>query len=873
MARFSEFLRRLAVLFRRRHFDRDLEEEMQFHLEMQAEENQASGISAEESRYAARRQFGNTALLKETSREIWGLAFIQQLAQDAAYALRLLWKNPGFSVIAIAVLALGSGANTAIFSVVNSVLLRPLPFPDPHQLVYLTEVNKQSGIEGGWIAPGNYLQWRERSHSMQDMGAFVSTLPTLTGAGEPVRLNGVQATASLLTTLGIKLVLGRPFSREEDQPGRNAVALLSENLWRERFGARSDILGRSVVLDRKPHTIVGIVSSAIRLEEEPWDVWTPLGLGPGDRDEHNSFYLYAIGRMKSGIGVEQARLEMRSVGASIYREHAGLTGWEVVTERLSDQLVRGTRPQLLLLSASVALLLLVACVNVANMLLARSARRTREIAVRSALGAGRWRIIRQLLTENLVLWLLAGAAGLFIAYWAVGLLYGLMPEGMLTGVRPKVDLSVLGFTLVVSLATGVLFGLAPAFRGARFGLVESLKEAGRSIIPGRGRFWGALVISEAALAVVLLIGAGLLLRSFARILAVDPGFRPERLLTFQVPVSDDYSDSARVAFYEEVLHRVKAIPGVRAAAGAQYLPITGYGPNNEFAVEGRPEREVGPFVGTRIITPGYFDTMGISLLRGRDLDLHDEAARPEVAVINESMAAGSWPGEDPVGRRFRLNPRDQSPWITVVGVVHDVKHFGLEGKRWPEAFLPERQRAWPDMRLVVRTAADPLAMLPAVRSVIRGIDSRVPVAEVRTMEKIVADSVAPRRLSMIFVTAFAGLALALASIGLYGVVSYSAVQRRHELGVRMALGADRQDLLRLVFARGMMLTLVGLTAGIAASLAITRLLSGMLFGVTPLDPLTYAAVSLVVMTAAGAAAYVPARRATKVDPMEALRYE
>jgi len=869
----SELWRRLRVLFRRDRFDREIEEEMQFHLEMQAEENREGGMPADEARYAARRRFGNALLLKEASREMWGMAFLQEVAQDLTYALRLLRKNPGFSVVAVVVLALGCGANTAVFTVVNAVLLRPLPFRDSHQLVYLTEVNKRRGLEEGWVAPGNYLQWRERSHVMQDIGAFVSTEPTLTGAGEPLRLNGVEATASLLTTLGIQPVLGRLFSPAEDQPGRNGVVLLSESLWRDRFGARSDILGRTIMLDRNPQTVIGVVASAIRLDEDSWDVWTPLGLGPDARDVHNSFDLYAIGRMKSAVTVEQARMEMRSIGASIYREHPGLTGWEVVTEKLSDRLVRRTRPQLLLLSASVALLLLVACVNVANMLLARSARRGREMAVRAALGAGRWRIIRQLLTENLVVWVLAGGAGVLLAHWAVDLLYGSIPESMRTVARPEVDLPVLGFTLIVSLSTGVLFGLAPAFRGATLRLLDSLKEAGRSVIPGRGRFWGALVISEAALAVVLLVGAGLLVRSFLRLLSVDPGFRPERLLTFQVPLPDDYRDTARVAFYEELLRRVKALPGVRVAAGTEFLPIEGFGTNNEFAVEGRPWGELGAFVGTRIITPGYFDTMGTSLLRGRDLDLRDDLTRPEVAVINETMAAACWPGEDAVGKRFRLNPRTKSDWITVIGVVHDVKHFGLDGKKWPEAFFPERQRAWASMRLVVRTMADPLAILPAIRSVTRGLDSGVPIAEIRTMQKIVADSVAPRRLSMIFVTSFAGLALVLASVGLYGVVSYSVVQRRHELGIRMALGADRRDLLRLVFARGMSLTLAGLIVGIAASLAITRLLSGLLFGITFLDPLTYAAVALAVLTAASAAAYIPARRVTKVGPMEALRCE
>ena len=619
MAWFGQIRRRLAVLFNRDRFAHDLEEEMQSHLDLQTQDNRESGMSARDAVYAARRQFGNSALLKEASRETWGWGWMERLAQDLTYTIRLLRKNPGFTAIAVIVVALGSGANTAIFTVVNAVLLRPLPFRDPSQLVYLTEVNRQKGLEGGWVAPGNYLQWRERSQLMQDIGAFVSTRPILSGAGEPVRLNGVEATASLLTTLGITAILGRTFSPEEDQPGKNTVVLLSESIWRNRFGARSDILGQAILIDSKPHTVLGVVSTDIRLDAEPWDVWIPLGLGPNARDAHNGFNLHAIGRMKPGVRIEQAQMEMRAIGEGIYKENAGqgLLGWEVVTEKLGDKLVRRTRPQLLLLAISVGLLLLVACVNVANLLLTRSAQRGREIAVRVALGAGRWRIVRQLLTESLVLSLLGGAAGLLLAHWAVRLLYGWIPEHVQGGAGPEIDLRVLGFTLVVSASAGVLFGLAPALRAARTDLVESLKETGRSTAGGRGRLAGVFVVSEAALAVVLLIGAGLLIRSFSRLLSVDPGFRPERLLTFHVPLSSQkYRDSARVAFYEDLIERLKALPGVRFAAGAEVLPIDGAGSNIEFAVEGRPWSGAGAFVGTRIVTPGYFEAMGIPLSRG-----------------------------------------------------------------------------------------------------------------------------------------------------------------------------------------------------------------------------------------------------------------
>jgi putative ABC transport system permease protein len=770
--------------------------------------------------------------------------------------------------MAVAILALGSGANTAIFTVVNAMLLRPLPFRDPGQLVYLTEVNRQKGLEGGWVAPGNYLEWRDRSHLMQDIGAFVSSRTILTGAGEPVRLDAVGATASLLSTLGIQPIIGRMFGAAEDQPGKDTVVLISEGLWRSRFGARSDILGQPIVLDGKPREVIGVLPSTVRLDLSTWDIWAPLALGPGARNSHNGFYLYAIGRMKPGVDLEHARAELRAVGNSIYRENSsqGMAGWEVVTERLSDRLVRRTRPQLLLLSVAVALLLLVACANVASLLLTRSAQRSHEITIRTALGAGRRRIVRQLLTENLALSLLAGAAGLLLAHWTVRGLYGWLPDHLQSGVVPAVDLRVLAFTLLVSAGTGLLFGLTPALRASRFDL--------RTTTPRPGRLGDLLVVSEAAIAVVLLVGAGLLVRSFANLMTVDMGFRPERVLTVQVPLSSKkYNDRAKVAFYERALEHVRALPGVRSAAAAEVLPIEGKGASIEFAVEGRPWNGSGAFVGNRIVTPGYFETMGIPLLEGRTLDAHDDRNAPDVAVINETMAFTCWPGENPVGKRFRQNPRGNSPWITVVGVVHDVKHFGLEGKKWPEAYYPQRQTGWPSMRLIVRTAADPLGLLPAVRDVIRGIDPAVPVAEVRSMEQVVADSVAPRKLSMVLVVAFAAMALALASIGLYGMIAYSVTQRRHELGVRMALGAGRGDVLRMVGASGLLFTLVGLAAGVGASLAATRFLSDILFGVTPIDPLTYASAVTVLFIAASAAVYIPAQRATRVDPMEALRYE
>ena len=600
-------------------------------------------------------------------------------------------------------------------------------------------------------------------------------------------------------------------------------------------------------------------------------------MGATARDQHNGFYLLAIARMRNEVTVEQARREMRSVGESVYREHQeqGLRGWEVVTERLQDRMVQKARPLLVLLSFAVGLVLLIACVNVANLLLARSTRRRRELAVRSALGAGRWRIIRQLLTESIVLSLAGGCVGLLFALLGVHGIYRWMPERLYLGTRPHMDLTVLAFTILAAVATGILFGLAPALQAGRIDLQEALKDGARSIGSCRGRLSRTLVVLETCLAVVLLIGAGLLVKSFVRLLSVNPGFRAERLLTFQVPIpSGRYSkDSARVVFYESLVARLRAFPGVRSAGGAQFLPIEGGGANIEFAVEGKPRGPAGTFVGTRIVTAGYFETMGIPLIKGRLLNMHDDSKVPEVAVINETMASSYWPGEDPVGKRFRLNPRGNSAWITVVGVAGNVKHFGLDGKMWPEAFFSQRQRGWPSMRMVVRTSTDPSAIAASVRSMVRELDRNVPIAEVRTMDKIIADSVAPRRLSMILVAGIAGLALLLAGIGLYGVISYSVAERQHEIGIRMAIGADGKNVLRLVVGEGLKLAAVGLAAGVGVSLVISSLISRLLFGITAYDPATYALVVATLFAVAVVAAYIPAHRATRVTPTEALRSE
>jgi putative ABC transport system permease protein len=802
---------------------------------------------------------------------------MQSLWHDLRFAARMLWKRPGFTAVAAGALALGIGANTAIFSVVNAVLLRPLPYPEPEQLVQLWEARPRQNMPRIEVSPNEFLAWAEQGQSFRQLAAADLVNFNLTGRGEPERLPTARVTAGYFPLFGVAPALGRHFLPEEDQPGRNNVVVLSHFLWQTRFGSDPGIVNQTVSLDGVPCTVVGVMPPGFRLPQDA-RLARPIAFGPDDRTRAGNHFLNVYARLKPGVTLRDAEVEMATVAARLEQEFAATNaGHQVALTSLREQLVGDVRPALLVLLGAVGLVLLIACANLANLLLARAEARRKEVAVRAALGASRWRIVRQLLAESVLLAAAGGAAGLLLAVWGVDLLVSLDPAGVRRVGEVQLDAVVLAFTFGLSLVTGLLFGLAPALQASKPDFVETLKEGGRAGVGGRrgGRLRAALVVSEVALTLVLLVGAGLLVKSFARLLDVDPGLDPRGVLTLDVSLpTAKYAEPQRVAaFYQQLLAEVAALPGVEAAGAVSVLPLSGDDNSNFVHIEGRAPLAQGQALraGRRNVTPEYFRAFRIPLKSGRLIAPADDAQAMRVAVINEAMAARFFEGEDPVGKRLRTG--EGNPWITVVGVVGDVRHRGLDIETRPEMFFPHAQAPSRQMSLAVRTAGDPLALVGAVRERVRAVDDEQPIGNVKTMEAWLAESVASRRFSVLLLGAFALAAAVLAALGIYGVVSYGVARRTHELGLRIALGASRADVLRLVIRQGMRATLVGAGVGLAAALALTRLMAGLLYGVSATDPAVFAAVTLLLTGVALFACYVPARRATKVDPMEALRHE
>jgi putative ABC transport system permease protein len=798
------------------------------------------------------------------------------MLQDLRYATRRLLKSPGFTLVAVGALALGIGANTAIFSVVNTVLLRPLPYPAPEQLVQLWESRPQQNMPRSEIAPHEFLAWADQCQSFQRLAATDVAEYNLTGRGEPERVTGALVTAGYLPLLGVAPAHGRGFLEEEDRPGSDNVVVLGHELWRSRFNSDPSVVGQSVSLDGVACNVVGVLPRGFRLPGDA-SLARPIAFSGEDRARPGNHFLNVFGRLKEGVTLAQAEAEMAAAAARVEQSLGGANvGHQVAVVSLHEQVVGGARTSLLVLLGAVALVLLIACANVANLLLARAAARRREVAVRAALGASRWRIVRQLLAESLLLSGLGGALGLLLAVWGVDLLVGLDPAGVQRAGEVALDWRVLAFTFGLSLLTGLLFGLAPALQASKTDFVESLKEGGRS---GQGlarsRLRGALVVGEVALTLVLLVGAGLLLKSFGRLLAVDPGLDPRNVLTMDVALPPaKYAEPQRItAFYERLLQEAAALPGVQAAGAVSVLPLAGDDNSNFVQIEGRAPLPPGQALraGRRNVTADYFRALAIPVRRGRAFTPADTAEAQRVLVINEAMARSFFAGEDPVGKRVRTG--DKSPWVEVVGVVGDVRHRGLDVDTRPEMFFPQLQTPSRRMTLVVRAAGDPEALAGPLRERVRDIDRDQPVGNVKTMESWLSESVASRRFSAALLGVFAALAAGLAALGLYGVVSYSVAQRTHEIGLRMALGAQGRDVLRLVIGQGMALTLVGTAVGVAAALALTRVMSGLLFGVGATDAGVFVTVPLLLAAVALLACYFPARRATKVDPMVALHYE
>jgi putative ABC transport system permease protein len=807
---------------------------------------------------------------------------VQNLWQDLRYGARMLLKNPGFTVVAVITLALGIGANAAIFSVVNATLLRPLPFEDPDRLIMIRETNPSRSSEFK-VSPGNFLDWKKQNTVFERLVAMQETSFNLSGAGDPERLSGMRVTDGFFAMLGARPQTGRDFFPEEDRAGGANVVILSHGLWQRRFGGDPNIVNQAITLSYRSYTVIGVMPATFRFGDGGPDLWTPMAFTAEQAQQHDSHYVSAIGRLKPGITLAHARSEMSAIADRLARQYPDSnTGKSVKLMPLLDYTIRSVKPALLVLFGAVAFVLLIACANVANLLLARAAAREKEIAIRTSLGAGRARIVRQLLTESLLLALAGGAAGLALGAWGMDLLLALAPEDLPRLSDVSLDGRALTLTAALTLLTGLGFGLFPALQASNFrgpNLNETLKDAGRGSTDDRRRrlIRGALVVSEVALAMVLLVGAGLLIKSFLRLRSVDPGFDHSNALTVGIQLSQRKypEENQRVAFYKQLNEKVAALPGVQAVGAAMVTPLSDNDYVLPFMIQGRPPYPAGsaPTANYYSVTPGYFKAMGIPLLRGRLFTERDTKDTPRVVIINETMAKRFFPGEDPIGKRLDLGDAREPDWEEIVGVVGDVKHYGLNRETTAQTYEPHTQRPVSSMTLVARTSGDPASLSAAIRGEVLKIDKEQPVYDIRTLEQYFSTSIAEQRFSAMLLGIFAAVAMALASVGIYGVLSYSVTQRRREIGIRTALGAARRDVLKLVVGHGMLLTLIGMAIGLGAAFALTRVMSTLLFAVSATDPMTFGLIALLLGAVALLACWIPARRATKVDPMVALRHE
>lgn len=924
----------LRPLFRKEQVEQELDEEVRFHLERQIEANIKAGMSADEARYAALRQFGGVEQIKEECRDAWGVRFIETLMQDIRYGLRQLRRSPGFTAVAVVTLALGIGANTAIFSVVNAVLLRPLPYKEPDRLVQISENRLKQGLIGFAVAPANFLDWQQQNHVFESMAIFgmFSEELYLAGEGQPEELQGRRVSASFFPLLGVQPILGRTFLPEEDRPGQRVV-VLSHAFWQRRFGPDLNGIGRQMILNGESYTIIGVmpkrfqVLSGFYSEEEREHLWLPNPFENDPPTEREAKRMQAIARLKPGVSLAQARAEMEAIARRLEQAYSKTNdGWGVNVRPLYDEVIQfgyGGRfqPALLLLMAAVGLVLLIACVNVASLLLARAVARQREIAVRTAVGASRLRLIRQLLTESALLTTLGGALGVLLAVGSVPVLVALSPAGIPRLDEAGVDGTALGFTLVVALLTGVLCGLVPALQSSRPDLNEALKEGNQGTTRGlaQQRTQRLLVVGEIALALVLITGAGLMIRSFLRLHNEDLGFRPQNVLTVQVSLprlkyADITKPTAKApsytasfkwwtvrpnvsAFVRQVLERLEHLPGVKSAGMINFLPL-GFPFSGGFGIEGvsplprNPQGwEPSPGALYKAIDGDYFQTMRVPLIKGRYFTREEYETGAAVAIVNRTLARHFFPDGNALGRRLKVSfsyvEEDKKRLLEIVGVVADVNEGWPYTDPWEDPkytiYLPfdHQGSTFVDWQIwfrlhasfVLRTASNPAGLSAAVRKAIWEVDSDQPIEKLTTMQEFVSDMDSQRRFYLLILGVLAGVALVLATVGIYGVMAYSVSQRTHEIGVRRALGAGRREILLPVLEQGALLSLLGVGLGLAGALAFTGSLSSFLYGLSPTDATTFVGVALLLMAVALLATTIPARRATKVEPMVALRYE
>jgi putative ABC transport system permease protein len=804
---------------------------------------------------------------------------METLIQDLRYGMRMLIRNPAFTTVAVITLALGIGANAALFSVVNGVLLKSLPFKDPDRLLFVWETNSRLSSSTIPASKLNYRDWKEQNHAFDSIAARQPLSVNLTSNDKPEKIQGEKIAAEYFQVLGIDPIAGRVFLAEEDKPGGERVVLLSHGLWQRRFGGDPKIVGQTITINGQGTTVVGIMPNDYRPNIE---FWIPLAIDftNSDRSLHE---IQVIGRLAPGMTQEQAQAEMNTIAARLAEQYPDLNaGWGVALVPVHQMIVQNIRPALLVLLGAVGFVLLIACTNVANLLLARAASREREIAIRIALGASRFRLVRQVLTESVLIALIGGSLGVLVALWGTDFLVGLNPQGIPRAHEIGVDARVLGFALGVSILSGIVFGLVPALQASKPNLNETLKESGKSSAGNlRGRhIRSALVITEVALALVLLVGAGLLIKSFSKLQEIDAGFNREKLLTLQMflPPAQYPEAEKQVAFYKESLQRFASLPGVTSAAAITQAPLAGGGPQIIFAVEGRPmpAPSEAPISSYRIISLDYFQTMGIPLVAGRTFAEGDDLTSQAVIIVNQNMANNMWPGENAVGKRMTVGvplPGEDPDWATVVGVVGNIKHTSLSGETGMQMYQAVLQAPARNMTFVLRTAVEPMSVVESARSTIASLDPTLPISNVKTMDRIVYDSVAPFRFNMYLLGLFAMVAVILTTIGVYGVMNYSVTQRTQEIGIRMALGAQPGEVRALVLKQGLVLSSIGLVIGLAGCFAVTRLMSSLLYGVSATDPITFAVVALFLAGVALTACYIPARKATRVDPIIALRYE
>jgi len=868
---------RLRALRQRDHVIDDIDEELRSHLEMEAEANRERGMTPEEARLSAAKSFGNVNSIRDLAYEVRGGGFMETVWQDLRYSARMLLKHRAFTIIAVLTLSLGIGANTSIFTIVNAVLLRPFPYRAPEELVIVGE-----GVPRGSVSYPNFADWRDDRKVFEAASAVRSNESyNFAGAGEPERLQGRLVSAGFLTLLGVTPVVGRDFVSEDDRPGATPAVILSYGFWNRRFGDDQSIIGKPITLNNQSYTVVGVTPQDFQFGM-PADVTVPIGLSAERFKTRGADPgISVVARLKPNTSQQQVETELNVVYVRLEQQYPeSNTGRRAVLTPLHETFVGDARQPLLILLGAVGLVLLIACANVANLLLVRASTRKREISVRVALGANRRRIVRQLLTESLMLALIGAVLGILFAYWGTSFITSQLPDGIPRLAEANVDLRVLGFTLAVSIITGLLFGLAPALQASRLNLTDALKEGDRGSAGGRQRLRSVLVVGEVALTLTLLVGAGLLIQSFRRVLQVDPGFKAQNLLTMQVSVNNPDGNQV-VGFFNQLQENVRRLPGVKSVAISNGLPL-GSANHPTFFIQGRPLPEKGKESGAvrYTVSPDYFQALGIELLKGRSFTAQDTPTTPLVMVIDEALAA-HFQDEDPIGKRISQSTSG-TPSYEIVGVVRHVEQYNLDGQalRTPQFYLNFNQipaDRWPGIvrriNVLTRTDVEPTSLSGAVRGQIAALNKDQAVFNVRTMEEIVSQSVAPRRFSMLLLTAFAAVALVLASIGIYGTLSYTVAQRTREIGLRMTLGAQTGNVLRLVIAQGMRLALVGVVIGLVAALVLTRTMKTLLFGVSATDPVIFVAFSVLLALVALLACWLPARRATKVNPLEALRYE